>query len=141
MTLFREIHFPGIYTRKVFTFRVYIPGKWRLSGYINPESDHFPGLYTRKVKIFRVYIPGKWKFILRYFSLSGYIDPESDHFPGIYTRKILTFRVYIPGKWSLSGYIYSESEKFPISFFGKKTLKQGINDKKLENFDTQDFSF
>ena len=65
----------------------------------------------------------------------------SCHFPGIYTRKVITFRVYIPGKSSLSGYIYSESDKFPISFFGKKTLKQRLDDKRLENFDTQNFSF
>ena len=94
-------HFPGIYTRKVITFRVYIPGKSSLSGYIDPESDvKRKNLVCQNFLVkniaeciftFRVYIPGK-------SSLSGYIDPESDHFLGIYTRKVFTFRVYRPGE-------------------------------------------
>ena len=52
LQLFKKINFRHFFAK--FTFRVNKPGKWRLSGYIYPESE--------KVKM----------YIRRYFSLENF---------------------------------------------------------------------
>ena len=93
LQLFKKINFRHFFAK--FTFRVYIPGKSSLSGYIYPESD-----FKRKNLVCQNFLGKNIAECIFTFSLSGsiypesedfpgiYVYPESDHFPGIYTRKV-----------------------------------------------------
>ena len=118
-------HFPGIYTRKVITCRVCIPGKSSLSGYIDPESGHFPGIYTRKVnfakKCLKLIFLNSCKTVKTQFLFKKR--------PWLVSKSLVVWILskkswgHLRITFSLSGSIYPESENSFVNISAKTRKK------------------
>ena len=112
----------------MLTFRVYIPGKSSLSGYIDPESEDFPGLYTRKVnfakKCLKLIFLNSCKTVKTQFLFKKR--------PWLVSKSLLVWILskkswgHLRITFSLSGSIYPESENSFANISAKMRKKSKL---------------